>query len=171
MKINNYGDVFLKENELFEAVYFGKLKSLEYVYSDTSVVDKFNQAIHKNADSFKLIKLLPNRKENIETFDKNNQQHWFFPENYSIDLKQFLYNQCLTEQERKRVHEELVLFDQYGMINLLYYLKYLVDTMRENNIVWGVGRGSSVASYVLYLIGVHKINSLQYNLDIKEFIK
>ena len=57
------------------------------------------------------------------------------------------------------------------MINLLYYLKYLIDTMRKNNIIWGVGRGSSVSSYVLYLLGVHKVNSLKYHLDIKEFIK
>ena len=57
------------------------------------------------------------------------------------------------------------------MIDLLYYLKYLVDTMRKNNIVWGVGRGSSVASYVLYLIGIHRIDSIKYNLDINEFLK
>jgi DNA polymerase III alpha subunit len=43
--------------------------------------------------------------------------------------------------------------------------------MRKNKIVWGVGRGSSVASYVLFLIGIHKVNSLKYNLDIKEFLK
>jgi len=34
-----------------------------------------------------------------------------------------------------------------------------------------VGRGSSVASYCLYLLGVHKINSLKFDLDIKEFLK
>jgi DNA polymerase III alpha subunit len=43
--------------------------------------------------------------------------------------------------------------------------------MRKENIVWGVGRGSSVASYVLYLIGVHKIDSLYYNLDVEEFLR
>ena len=57
------------------------------------------------------------------------------------------------------------------MIDLLCYLKYLVDTMREHNIVWGVGRGSSVASYCLYLLGVHKIDSIKYELDIREFLK
>jgi DNA polymerase III alpha subunit len=46
-----------------------------------------------------------------------------------------------------------------------------VETMRVNNIVWGVGRGSSVASYVLYLIGVHKIDSMYYDLDIEEFLR
>jgi len=48
---------------------------------------------------------------------------------------------------------------------------YIVDMMRKNNLVWGVGRGSSVASYVLYLIGIHKIDSLKYNLNIEEFLK
>jgi len=43
--------------------------------------------------------------------------------------------------------------------------------MRRNNIVWGLGRGSSTASYVLYLLGVHKINSLYYDLSIEEFLK
>jgi len=57
------------------------------------------------------------------------------------------------------------------MFNLLKYLKYLVDTMRDNNIVWGVGRGSSVASFVLFLMGVHKINSLYYDIPIEEFLK
>ena len=37
-------------------------------------------------------------------------------------------------------------------------MKYLVDTMRNNNIVWGVGRGSSVGSFVLYKIGINRIN-------------
>jgi DNA polymerase III alpha subunit len=83
----------------------------------------------------------------------------------------WLYEQCNTEKERARVDEELLLFIQHGMFDLLFYLKYLVDTMRENKIVWGVGRGSSVASYVLYLIGVHRIDSIKYDLDIKEFLK
>ena len=48
---------------------------------------------------------------------------------------------------------------------------YLVDHMRENNIVWGVGRGSSTASYVLFLIGIHKINSIQFGLDWREFLR
>ena len=57
------------------------------------------------------------------------------------------------------------------MTNVLRYMVYLVNFMRENNIVWGVGRGSSVASYVLYLIGVHRIDSIQYGLDWREFLR
>ena len=67
--------------------------------------------------------------------------------------------------------EELEAFTRRGMHTLLRYMIYLVDFMRENNIVWGVGRGSSVASYVLYLIGVHRIDSIQYDLDWREFLE
>ena len=57
------------------------------------------------------------------------------------------------------------------MISMLKTMKYVVDTLRTNNVIWGVGRGSSVASYVLHIIGVHKIDSVKYNLPIEEFFK
>jgi DNA polymerase III alpha subunit len=69
------------------------------------------------------------------------------------------------------VDQELELFVKNGMYDLLHVMKYVVDTLRENNVVWGVGRGSSVASYVLHLIGVHKIDSVKYNIPIEEFFK
>lgn len=70
-----------------------------------------------------------------------------------------------------RVELELDLFRTRNLYPVLQCLIYIIDTMRKNNLVWGVGRGSSVASYVLYLIGVHKIDSIKYNLDIREFLK
>jgi DNA polymerase III alpha subunit len=69
------------------------------------------------------------------------------------------------------VQEELEAFRIRNLLPLLKALKYLVDTMRQNNIVWGVGRGSSVASYVLFLMEVHRIDSLKYNLDWREFLR
>ena len=42
---------------------------------------------------------------------------------------------------------------------------FLVDTLRQNNVIWGVGRGSSVSSYVLYLIGINRINPMKFNLN------
>jgi DNA polymerase III alpha subunit len=64
-----------------------------------------------------------------------------------------------------------LMFQERNLFNLLKYLKYLVDTMRNNKIIWGVGRGSSVASYVLYLLGVHRIDSMYYDLDPGEFLR
>ena len=94
------------------------------------------------------------------------------PDEYrTYDIVDYLYSQCRTVEQKDRVTDELRLFAQHNMIMLLKYLKYLVDTMRTNSIVWGVGRGSSVASYCLYLLGVHKIDSIKYKLDIHEFLK
>lgn len=108
----------------------------------------------------------------IEEFDEECHNNWFIPEEYkNFDIAQYVLNQCQNEEELQRAGKELLLYQERDMFILLQYLKYLVDTMRANNIVWGVGRGSSVASFVLYLIGVHKINSLYYDLPIEEFLK
>ena len=86
-------------------------------------------------------------------------------------MVEFLYGQCTTDEQRDRVSQELELFISNGMYDVLHVMKYVVDTLRANNVVWGVGRGSSVASYVLHIIGVHKIDSIKYNIPIEEFFK
>jgi DNA polymerase III alpha subunit len=105
-------------------------------------------------------------------FDTANQNNWHMPVEYKdLDIAKYVLDLCKTEEELQRVGEELLLFQERDMFDLLRYMKYLVDVMRTNNIVWGVGRGSSVSSFVLYLIGIHKINSLYYDLSIDEFLK
>ncbi len=96
---------------------------------------------------------------------------WFVPKDYCPDLLQQLFAMCETDEQKERFEQEMVLFIKHNMLDVLYAMKYIVDTLRANNVVWGVGRGSSVASYVLYLIGVHKIDSIKYNLPIEEFFK
>ncbi len=96
---------------------------------------------------------------------------WFIPDDYYPNLTEMLYGMCETAEQRDRVSQELELYIKHGIYDVLHVMKYIVDTLRTNNIVWGVGRGSSVASYVLYLIGVHKIDSIKYNLPIEEFFK
>jgi DNA polymerase III alpha subunit len=97
---------------------------------------------------------------------------WFVPKKYQeMDIEQFLIDLAKTDEEISRVREELNLYKKHNMIDVLKSMKYIVDTLRENNIVWGVGRGSSVSSYCLYLIGIHKINSIKYDLPISEFFK
>ena len=83
----------------------------------------------------------------------------------------YIASKCVTADQLQRVKTELELYKKFQLEKLLRFLIYLVDTLRENKIVWGVGRGSSVASYVLYLIGLHKVDSLKYNLDINEFLR
>lgn len=172
MKTDNYGRVIISEQEAFDSLYSGKIKDLDGVFLESGV-EAYNQARKLNADRISELKNIDQETaESLELFDQLNQSNWFMPKEYKeFPLESWLLEQCKSEKEKIRVKEELDLFTKFKMVDLLFYLKYLVDTMREEKIVWGVGRGSSVASYVLYLIGVHRIDSIKYNLDITEFLK
>ena len=173
METDLYGRVSISPEEAFECIYSKKNLNFDNVYIDDDfIIKQFNLASKTNADPINLLQSLPKNTTSIEQFDTNLQDNWFMPEEYkNFEIVGFLLEQTSNEEQYQRVVQELELFYQYGMIDLLKYLKYLVDTMKSNNIVWGVGRGSSVSSYVLFLIGVHRIDSIKYNLDIHEFLK
>lgn len=104
--------------------------------------------------------------------DEYRSTTWWMPEDYEeFNIEEFLLNKAQSEIERNRIIEELNLYKERDLINLLRFLKYFVDKCNKNNIALGIGRGSSVGSFCLYLLGVHKVNSIKYNLDIKEFLR
>ena len=92
-------------------------------------------------------------------------------EYYDFDIEEHCLQKCTNKEQMQRVLDEMSEYKSRGMIPLLQWTKYFVDVCDTNNIVWGVGRGSSVASYVLFLIGVHQIDSIKYNLDWQEFLR
>ncbi len=172
MTRDKYGRVSFSANEIFDALYCGKLKSLNLVtFENEQEHSKFCSAVKTNYDGFPNPNVQVNLDIDISEFDSSLQKEWFMPDEYkNMDIEGLLTHLC-PKQNYDRMHKEIVLFRQHNMIELLKYLKYLVDTMRKHNIVWGVGRGSSVSSYCLYLLGVHKIDSIKYDLDIKEFLR
>ena len=174
MRLTKFNEVIVNEDDVVAAIYSGKDVHYEdLVFDSEELVKQFNNAVTENADHIPKVKTYA-EEEFVDKafFDESNQVSWFIPEDkVHHNLVEMLYGMCETEEQTARVSEELQLFIQHGMLDLLFYLKYLVDTLQENKILWGVGRGSSVASYVLYLIGVHKIDSIKYKLDIKEFLK
>jgi DNA polymerase III alpha subunit len=175
MKTDDLGIPRFSNRDLIDMIYTGHADKVHVVLCDESDdVNNFNKAMEEQGLP-KLQKYIPLDVDQ-KTFDGVCQSEWFMPDKYKnidvldylIDLPQF--RGCKTP-EWDRVQEELKAFRERGMEDLLRYMIYLVDFMRENNIVWGVGRGSSVASYVLYLIGVHRIDSIQYGLDWREFLR
>jgi len=113
-------------------------------------------------------------RENLtqEQWDHRCQSHWYMPQEYlDLDIAAHVISLCKTDSELQRVGQEMLLYQERDLFNLLRYLKFLVDVMRENQLIWGVGRGSSVSSHVLYLLGVHRIDSLYYQLDVTEFLR
>lgn len=97
---------------------------------------------------------------------------WNLPEPYaSLDLRAALVERCRDAADRNRVEQELALFEARGLLPLIRAAHYAVDTARRNGVVVGVGRGSSVASHCLFLLGVHRIDSLRFGLDVREFVR
>jgi DNA polymerase III alpha subunit len=132
----------------------------------------FNKSRHDLHAELPHLKGYVTLADSVEEFDERFQKKWHMPNEYKeLDIAEYVLGLCKEDYELQRVGQELLLFQERNAFDLLRYMKYLVDTLRKNNIVWGVGRGSSVASYVLFLLGVHKINSIYYNLDIDEFLK
>lgn len=97
---------------------------------------------------------------------------WNTPEPFkNMDVEEYIFSLSKSKEEDERIALELSMFNERNLYPLLRHIIFLVDHFRKNNILWGVGRGSSVNSYVLFLIGIHKINSIKYGLSIEEFLK
>jgi DNA polymerase III alpha subunit len=173
MKPTTFGNVILSEEDVVNGLYSGKITNLETIFlEDPELCKVFNESVKKNYDKTGFVQFYVEPTVSIEEFDQTNQKQWFMPKEYvEFPMVEFLLDKTTNEEEYQRVVTELELYIQHNMMPVLNYLKYLVDTMRTNSIVWGVGRGSSVASYCLYLLGVHKVDSIKYDLDIHEFLK
>ena len=174
MKYDKYGQAYTTEDELSGMLYQNPELDLSRFHVEVPVV--YNKSVQKTYAEFAQVQPylpLDYREEvPVELFDWNQQQNWYMPDQYkTMDIAQWILDQCQTDAELQRVGQELLLYQERELFGLLRYLKYFVDTMQANNVVWGLGRGSSTASYVLYLIGVHRINSLYYDLPIEEFLK
>jgi DNA polymerase III alpha subunit len=168
MRIDTFGQKIYTENDLCEIYLINPERTLRNVLTETEI--KFDPALELT-NVPKTIKYVP-FEGSVDEFDKHFQETWFIPDAYkNFDIAEYVLSLCKTDAEIQRVGQELLMYQDRNMFGLLIYLKYLVDTMRKNKVVWGVGRGSSCASYVLYLMGVHRINSLYYDLPIEEFLK
>ena len=183
MKTDELGIPRFTNKDLVDMIYSGHVDKCHVVLCDPNDdIEKFNAAMREQylPELTKYIPLDVDQKD----FDGALQSEWFMPDEYKtldvddwclrkiMKMKDAVHpDRVLWSNEWNRAYEELEAFDERGMFNLLRYMIYLVDFMRENDIVWGVGRGSSVASYVLYLIGVHRIDSIKYDLDWREFLR
>lgn len=170
MKYDKLGIPYATVEEICELIYKNPDVEIGQIYVEDPV--KYNNAVQTFYADLPLLKLYNSDTVDIEEFDNINQNTWYMSNEYmNLDIAKWVLDRCKTQEELQRVGEELLLYQERNLFPLLKQLKYTIDIWRSNNIVWGVGRGSSVASYVLYLIGVHKINSIFYDLDIKEFLR
>lgn len=171
VKVNAYGQAILSGDNLRELVLQGKhIDHLNVVFDDE--IELFKQYQSQILDRALTFLDAPDEDLSFDDFHKKCADDWIFPAEYqNIDVKQWLLDKCNTQVEIDRVNEEYALYEDRDLITLLRLFIFLVDFMRENKIVWGVGRGSALSSFCLFLIGIHRVDSIKYNLHIADFLK
>lgn len=132
----------------------------------TKITDEINQ--------FNLINEVP-----IKTEKTNNNKldfSWNIPQKYlDLDLEEYIITQFensslpKTEEYMIRLDEEFKQVQKLNLINLFKTLIYIIDTLKDNNQLWGVGRGSSCASLILYLFKIHCVDPVKFNINMFEF--
>lgn len=170
---NKFGQLVFNESDVCNLLMQGhNLDTLDRMTVDDTIdLDQLKSTV-ANPSSLATWNRACNDSESVADFHAMAQSRWHMPDEYQqLDIAAYILSLCNSQEELQRCGAELLLYQEQDLFDLLKYLKYLVDTMTTNQIIWGVGRGSSVSSYVLYKLGVHRIDSLYYNLDIREFLR
>lgn len=172
VKINGYGQAILDADDLVELLL--RNRSIDYFNVDDTDRD-IRLFLEKQSDILDSTTVLLTKSNEDLSFDEYHaaaSNTWTFPKGYQeLDVKAWLLLKCKTDIERTRVLSEYDLFEEKDMIMILRLFVYLVDYMRQNKFIWGVGRGSAVSSYILYLIGIHRVDSIKYQLEVSEFLR
>ena len=119
----------------------------------------------------------------VKTENRPFKFDWIIPDEFKgIDLIEYLTQKLNEEGKRSnldskdlllrtvRTSQELALYEKHGLNDVLRVLIFVINTLTNQGVVWGVGRGSSVSSYVLYLLQVHDVDSVKYELSITDFL-
>ena len=131
---------------------------------DDDLREQLSVALSSNLDLFPALPAPLTWEQRTDT--------WLLPEEYlTFDIESYIVSLSRNAEDDKRIQYELNEFRSRNLLPVLKTIKYLVDTMRSKNIVWGVGRGSSVSSLVLFLLGINRIDPVRWNLDATEFFK
>jgi hypothetical protein len=173
MTQDKFGQLVFSESDIVDLVMQGRdINTLKNTLVDATVDIEKATLLLDCVSGFVTYDALIDNDLTVEEFDRNQQKTWHMPEEYQqLDIAQYILDQCKTDAELQRCGQELLMYQERDLFDLLRFLKYLVDTMTEHQVIWGVGRGSSVASYVLYKLGVHRIDSMFYDLDVGEFLR
>lgn len=172
--LNKYSEQILETDEIIKVLYSNPKIDLDKINTASiTEVDLFNKALQELYLDDAILSKYIEPSLTLGEYDSLLQQKWHMPQSYKdMDIAAYILDLCDdNEAVLQRVGYELLEFQKLNFFDALRFFKYLIDTMRKNNIVWGVGRGSSVSSHVLFLLGIHKIDSLKYQLEFKDFIK
>lgn len=146
---------------IIELAYMNQLQGAMFEWQDAQALTQFSQ-VSERLDHWPFEPRAPDVQDRT----------WFTPPEYQcINLSDHVLSRCTTQEQLERAQWELRMIQELDAEHIFLHLIYLVDEWRKHDLVWGIGRGSSVSCFVLYVIGINKINPLDYDLDPREFFK
>jgi len=107
--------------------------------------------------------------------------HWRLPQEYrDLNLREYLldvaapiiserYGEVEQPIAIQRVVDELDEIYRRGMVEFVKTIIFIIDTFKKDGIVWGVGRGSSCASFILFILGLHSVDCIKLDVPMGEF--
>lgn len=164
--IDQDGNVLCNLNAAVYAMNCGAdVRYIQLQEIDEPEMTRFNENCRRFGLETRMHKNTVNHEENHEL--------WRYDSAYdNLNLLDYFLSKCPQEEKYiERVKFEVQLYEHYNMTRLLRCMIWLVDYMTENEMFWGLGRGSSVSSYLLFLIELHMVDSVKYELDVNEFLK
>lgn len=161
----------VEPDQLARFLLLGVPPSLLRVTEETEDVVKFNEQV--------------SAEEQVKAVQREPVQldmSWQLPEDYQqLDLADYIltkfeerlpelgYSEELLAIAAARIEHELEEVERRGMIEFMRTVIFIIDEMRRTGVIWGVGRGSSCASYLLFLIGLHVVDCVTMDIPAEEF--
>lgn len=156
-------------------------KVIDFTFKLSAVGREHDLSVTELTPEIKQFNSFGERKLSVKEFvdPKIFPPDWVIPEYYKyLDLDEYLFGLVekierddLYEERVERLSSEIWLFKEQKLDDVLRVLIYVVDTMIEKNLVWGVGRGSSCSSYLLFLLGLHEVDAVLYSIEVTDFIR
>lgn len=159
------GDSAYDPARLLDAI---RTRDVRYVTKPDPLVDQYNQ-------------FATDHPIKVKSECRPLTHDWTIPDAYKkLDVVDYLFRAHTVlfegidgvefDARERRLAAEILLYEKYELNDVLRAIIWIINTLTANDTVWGVGRGSSVSSYVLYVIGVHDVDSHSYDLDIDDFL-
>jgi DNA polymerase III alpha subunit len=179
MIYNDYGHQVYKELDLIDLLITGD--NIDGCVCELS--DNITQFIKSNEDVCAPTTISIYTQPSTSPFDYHQPYvlDYQIPDEYkTFDLVKYIFDK--VEEKSKsfsydieiaytRIEQELELFYAHDLENYVRSIVFIIDSLSKNNIIHGCGRGSSVASFILFLIGVHYVDPIKYDINISEFLR
>lgn len=185
-KLNELNKLLEKDEEIN--------KKLNIVNNDNLLnlnLSSINNEIQNHVNNLTFDNFLPNLNPQLTKEDiikKLNQKLGYNEDSNFENIRQLYikkYKEALPENKILIEQEAKIALKKYNeymnridlewnvtskFIKYIHFVSYLVNTLKDNNLPVGPGRGSAPSSLICYALNISEIDPIEYNLDFSRFL-